>query len=129
MCAAVVGGFFRVVDGRSEGGGKVVGAVLFDIDEGSETLAVGLGDDCDQVGKLAAVVMQADAVAVSQDGAAEVDESAVEGVLPDKSVSIEEIKWIFGEAYVLKSRFTPGVFTVLFTPSEFSRLFTLRSST
>ena len=29
-------------------------------------------------------MVQADAVAVSQDGAAEVDESAVEGVLPDQ---------------------------------------------
>ena len=57
-------------------------------------------------------MVQADAVAVFQDGAL-----------------IEEIKWIFGEAYALKSRFTPGVFTVLFTPSEFGRLFTLRSST
>ena len=46
ICVAVVGGFFRVVDGRSEGGGKVIGAVLFDIDEGGEALAVGLRDDC-----------------------------------------------------------------------------------
>ena len=67
ICVAGVGGFFRVVDGRSEGGSKVVG--------------------------------------------------------------IEEIKRIFGKAYVLKSRFTPGEFTVLFTPSVFGRLFTLRSST
>ena len=43
---AGVGGFFRVVDGRSEGGSEVVDVVLFDIDEGGEALAVGLRDDC-----------------------------------------------------------------------------------
>ena len=59
-------------------------------------------------------MVQADAVAVSQDG--------ICGLL-------EEIKWVFARACVLKSRFTAGVFTVLFTPSEFGRLFTLRSST
>ena len=44
---ACVGGFFRIVDGRSEGRGKVVDAVLLDIDEGREALAVGLRYDCD----------------------------------------------------------------------------------
>ena len=53
----------------------------------------------------------------------------IKWVFGEAKVVIEEIKWIFGEAYALKSRFTPGVFTVLFTPSEFGRLFTLRSST
>ena len=43
---AGVGGFFRIADGRSEGGSKVVDAVLLDIDEGREALAVGLRDDC-----------------------------------------------------------------------------------
>ena len=60
----------------------MVGAVLFDVDEGRKALAVGLGYYRDQVGEEAAVVMQPDAVAVSQDGAAEVDEGAVESVLP-----------------------------------------------
>ena len=54
---AGVGGFFRVVDGRSEGGSEVVDAVLFDVDEGREALAVGLGYYRDQVGKVTAVVV------------------------------------------------------------------------
>ena len=58
ICVAGVGGFFRVVDGRSEGGSEVVGAVLFDVDEGREALAVGLGYYRDQVGEEAAVVMR-----------------------------------------------------------------------
>ena len=101
---AGVGGFLRVVYGRGEGGSKVVGAVLLDVDESCEAYAVGLGNGCDQVGKLAAVVMQ-------------------------EVIGERKIKWIFGKAYVLKSRFTPGEFTALFTPSEFGRLFALRSST
>ena len=56
---AGVGGFFRVVYGRGEGGGQVSDSVLFDLDEGRETFSVDLRHDCDQVGEKATAVVEA----------------------------------------------------------------------